>query len=360
MLKIAVFGFYGPDQARITPPDTSDHVSPVSTDAFMWAVWEMLPPEARAHRPADAPCFVKLTRFAARPVYVQSVSDRMATGAGLLDCDGYIAIIDAVKILAPKTIQQALRRLYAQHPHADVIIAAGRQNEPDALSSDEIRAVLHLHPDLPIFPYTPYEHDTVHRLMRRMIGYIDNPDRVPPPIFVGQTSPAFAPANGANGQAPQPTPATATNPADQHIPPTPRIHGLDHVAITVRDLERALDFYRGLLGFRVLGTLDFPDDARGFTITYLDTGRGVLELFSFAPDEAQPTGWDADDRQTGMRHFALRVTNLDAVAEQLACADVPFTVQPMQATGGVRIAFFIDPDGTLIELIEGDLTYSRR
>ena len=28
------------------------------------------------------------------------------------------------------------------HPGADLIIAAGRQNEPDALSSDEIREVL--------------------------------------------------------------------------------------------------------------------------------------------------------------------------------------------------------------------------
>jgi catechol 2,3-dioxygenase-like lactoylglutathione lyase family enzyme len=54
------------------------------------------------------------------------------------------------------------------------------------------------------------------------------------------------------------------------------------------------------------------------------------------------------------------VTGLDAIAEKLRQAGVPFTLPPTNANGGVRIAFFTDPDGTLIELIEGDLNYSRR
>jgi catechol 2,3-dioxygenase-like lactoylglutathione lyase family enzyme len=348
MLKIAVFGFYGPDQAASTPPDSSQHVSPVSTAAFMEAVLAMLPADQRPASPTtDTPCFIKLARPPQPPVYIQSVSDRMATGAGLLNCDGYIVIIDAVKILAPRTIQRALRRLYHAHPHADVILAAGRQHEPDALSSDELRAALGLHPDLPIYPYVPTDPASVHRLVARMIGYVDNPDRRPPPIFAGEDAPAPPP--------PEPAPDTPT-PA----PPRPHIHGLDHVAITVSNLSRSLDFYRGVLGFRLLGHLDFPGDPRGFSIAYLDTGRGQLELFSFNAGETRPSGGQSDDIQVGLRHFALRVTGLDAIAEQLMCAGVPFTITPMDAAGGVRIAFFTDPDGTLIELIEGDLTYSRR
>ena len=132
------------------------------------------------------------------------------------------------------------------------------------------------------------------------------------------------------------------------------------MAITVSDLARALDFYQGLLGFRLLGHLDFPGDEHGFSIAYLDTGRGTLELFNYAGAETLPSGCLPDDRQVGLRHLALRVTGIDAVAEQLACAGVPFTLEPTDAVGGVRIAFLTDPDGTLIELIEGDLTYSRR
>jgi catechol 2,3-dioxygenase-like lactoylglutathione lyase family enzyme len=347
MLKIAVFGFYGPDQTRIPPPGHEQHLSPVTTEEFMRCVWEMEPPDSRIGNTPETLKFVKLTKVTRQPVYVLAVSDRLAHSAGLLNCDGYIPIVDAVKILAPRAIQSALRRLRELRPTADLIIAAARQNEPDALSSDEIRAILGLDPALPIMPYVPTEPETVHRLIRRMVRYVDNPDRIPPPIFLGDAPPVppeSAPADGS----------TAPGPA-----PVPYIHGLDHVAITVSDLDRALAFYRGLLGFRLLGYLDFPGDPRGFRIAYLDTGQGILELFSFATAETSSAG-QTDDIQVGLRHFALRVTGVDAIAEALRQAGVPFALPPTDAVGGVRIAFFTDPDGTLIELIEGEITYSRR
>jgi catechol 2,3-dioxygenase-like lactoylglutathione lyase family enzyme len=351
MLKIAVFGFYGPDQTRISPPGHEQHLSPVTTEGFMQHVWGMEPPESRIGSAPETLRFVKLTKVTRQPVYVLAVSDRLAHSAGLLNCDGYIPIVDAVKILAPRAIQSALRRLHALRPTADVIIAAARQNEPDALSSDEIRAILGLSPSLPVMPYVPTEPETVHRLIRRMVRYVDNPDRVPPPIFEGDALPVAAePAPAGEVAAPGAAPAS----------PAPHIHGLDHVAITVSDLDRALAFYRGLLGFRLLGHLDFPNDPRGLSIAYLDTGRGILELFSFTAARTHPPGGQPDDTQLGLRHFALRVTGLDAITGALRRADVPFTLLPTEATGGVRIAFFTDPDGTLIELIEGRVTYSRR
>jgi len=282
-------------------------------------------------------------------VYVQAVHDGMARGAGLIECDGYIVIIDAVKILAPKAICVALHRLYAKHPSADVIIAAARQNEPDALSSEEIRTLLGLNPDLLIMPYALGEPKTVHRLIARIARYIDNPDRVPPPIFAGDPPP--------DAPGPQAAPAAQVPPAPRAVPP--HIHGLSHIAITVGDLDRALAFYRSVLGFRLLGHLDFPDDPRGCTIAYLDTGRGLIELFSFKTAPIRPSGGVSDDGQVGLRHFALRVTGLDAIADRLRAAHVPVTIPPLNANGSVRIAFFTDPDGTLIELIEGELTYSR-
>jgi catechol 2,3-dioxygenase-like lactoylglutathione lyase family enzyme len=347
MLKIAVFGFYGPDQARIPPPGREQHLSPVTTEEFMRRVWEMEPPESRIGTAPETLRFVKLTKVTKQPVYVLAVGDTLSDSAGLLNCEGYIAIVDAVKILAPRAIQSALRRLHGLRPTADLIIAAARQNEPEALSSDEIRAILGLDPALPVMPYVSTEPKTVHRLIQRMVRYIDNPDRIPPPIFVGDAPPVLV----------ESAPAGEASALDQA--PIPRIHGLDHVAITVSDLDRALDFYRGLLGFRVLGYLDFPDDPRGFCITYLDTGHSILELFSFTA-ETRPSDAPTDDTHVGLRHLALRVTGLDALAGELQRAGVPFTLLPTDAVGGVRIAFFTDPDGTLIELVEGELTYSRR
>ncbi len=360
MLKIAVFGFYSPDPAwRGGAPAPSSGgdvpVSPVDTRAFMHAVWEMEPPESRIGTAPDVG-FVRLTTVTRQPVYVQALDNNMAHGASLLQCDGYIAIIDAVKILAPRAIQSALRRLTELQPAADLIIAAGRQNEPDALSSDEIRAILGLNPDLLVMPYVPSEPKTVQRLMRRMVRYIDNPDRVPPPVFAGDRPchPVLAPAREAEAQE------RARERAREHPPqPAPHIHGLDHVAVTVTDLDRALAFYQGVMGFRLLGHIDFPNDSRGRTLTHLDTGRGVLELVSFASDPAGAAP-AVEDTRAGMQHLALRVTGLDAIAARLKEAGVTFTREPVTTANGARVAFFRDPDGMLIELIEGDLIFSRR
>lgn len=351
MLKIAVFGFFHPD----TDSDHAGLASPLSPDDFMRTVWALEPPDSRVGRLGvdAAPCFVKLTRMLDQPVYVQLLNEDMAAGAGQLNCDGYVVLLDAVKILAPNAIHHVLHRLHAENPRADLVIAAGRHNEPEALAAEEIRAMLGLHPDLPVYPYVPDDPQTVARVIREVVALMAD-DHPTAPIFAGEEPPPAPVAQAA------PVSSTGTpSPADPR-PPAPRIHGLDHVAITVSDLERALDFYRGLLGFRLLGHLDFPEEPRGFTIAYLETGTGVLELFSFNDAPARPSGWDADDTQVGLRHLALRVTGLDAIAEQLECAGVPFTLPPTDAHGGVRICFFTDPDGTLVELVEGDLVYTRR
>ena len=341
MLKIAVFGFFHPDQTRVNPlRPRGTTLTPASTDDFMRAV-AALAPNAPTGYASDAPCFVKLVDIIAQPVYVQSLSDRMAPGAGLLNCDGYVAIVDAVKILAPRTIENALRRLHELHPQAHVIIAAGRQNEPEALSSDEIRTVLGLHADLPVYPYVPDQPKTAQRLVRRLARYINDPQRKVPPIFAGTEPPA--------GVTPVAEPVPAATPAA----PEPHIHGLDHIAVGVSDMARALDFYRGLLGFRVVRETTLAD---GTLVNFLDMGRSLLGLYQSppAPD---------DDRgvlpRAGAQQIVLRVVSLDDIADQLVCADVPCLLDPSDM-GGRRIAYFSDPDGNVIGLVEGDLRAKRR
>lgn len=332
MIKIAVFGFYCPDDS--VPGD--DCRSPVNTSDFMRVVWEMEPVVSRVGRAPDTAAFVKLTDVFIRPVYVQALSDKMASSAGLLKVDGYIAIIDAVKVLAPNAIRATLRRLSALNPNADLIIAAGRQNEPEALSSDELREVLGLSDDLLIMPYVPDQPKTVTRIIRRLVRYIDNPKRVPPPIFAGDVP------------LPVPEPVTPHAEAEAAAVRIPRIRGLAQVRIAVRDLERSVAFYHDVLGFRLLGYLDDPDGG-GQTVAHLDSGRGVIELV--------PVG--ADQAVTGPGRLALRVDVLDALIETLASAGVVVIVPPV-TSGSMRRAVIADPDGTQIALIEGDVTYPRR
>ncbi|HML24033.1 MAG TPA: VOC family protein [Aggregatilinea sp.] len=340
MLKIAVFGFFHPDQTRVSPSRTREiALTPASTDDFMRAV-AALAPNAPTGYASGAPCFVKLSDVIAQPVYVQSLSDRMAPGAGLLNCDGYVAIVDAVKILAPRTIESALRRLHELHPRAHVIIAAGRQNEPEALSSEEIREVLGLHHDLPVYPYVPGEPKTAQRLIRRLARYISDPARKAPPIFAGSEPPAEP-----EPVAEEPLPAAPTA-------PEPHIQGLDHVMLAVRDTARALDFYRGLLGFRVVSDTTLAD---GTVVNFLDLGRNLLGLCQQpdSPEGRIPTP------PAGTGQIVLRVVGLDDIADQLMCADAPCLLEPTEMSGR-RMAYFSDPDGNVIGLVEGETRAKRR
>lgn len=120
------------------------------------------------------------------------------------------------------------------------------------------------------------------------------------------------------------------------------------VTISVSDLDRSVAFYRDLLGFPVL--------ARAAAAAVLDAGGGqVLQLISAPAPRAG--GWLPDDLQIGLRHVGFKCRDTDATTARLKAADVPFTLDPLDATGGVRIAFFKDPDGTLLEVVQGALEY---
>ena len=124
----------------------------------------------------------------------------------------------------------------------------------------------------------------------------------------------------------------------------------DHIAITVRDMERSVRFYRDLLGFEVLGQLFLNEDT--FKIVYLRSGGACIELFEFRDNDAE-TAVGVPDTVGGFKHVALQTDDVDAVAARLEAAGTVFTLEPTDAVGGVRLAFFRDPDGNLLELVSG-------
>jgi catechol 2,3-dioxygenase-like lactoylglutathione lyase family enzyme len=119
------------------------------------------------------------------------------------------------------------------------------------------------------------------------------------------------------------------------------------VLINVTDVARSVDFYTRFLDVSVLSQTE--DSA------LLDAVAGTIRLVRVAGETGST--WDGDDLQTGFRHVGFKVSDLDARVERLKSAGVPFHLDPIEAEGGVRITFFFDPDGTLLELVERALQY---
>jgi catechol 2,3-dioxygenase-like lactoylglutathione lyase family enzyme len=120
------------------------------------------------------------------------------------------------------------------------------------------------------------------------------------------------------------------------------------VLINVVDLQVSVDFYQRYLGGELVGE---PDDSGAV----LDFETGTIQLRTLTAPV--PSTWIADDLQAGFRHLGFKVSDLEERVAALKKGGVRFHLDPLDAEGGVRIAFFFDPDGTLLELVEGPLQY---
>ena len=122
-----------------------------------------------------------------------------------------------------------------------------------------------------------------------------------------------------------------------------RLIEIQHVSVIVADLERALDFYVGLLGLEVSD--ERPD--LGYAGAWLKVGTQQIHLLVLPnPDPVS----DRPGHVGRDRHAAFRVTGLDELEQSLAAAGVVFT----RSRSGRRALFCRDPDGNGVELIESD------
>ncbi len=120
------------------------------------------------------------------------------------------------------------------------------------------------------------------------------------------------------------------------------------VVLHVADLERSVDFYRRHLRAEV---------------TAHDTEHALLDLVTATLDLRLLVGgrastWKDEDATRGFRHIGLKVGDLDGIVRSLDLDEVVFRSRPLDIPdAGVRNAFFFDPDGTVIELVENHLRY---
>lgn len=105
-------------------------------------------------------------------------------------------------------------------------------------------------------------------------------------------------------------------------------------------MEASLAFYRSL-GLELQGRLRLDP----LVLYYLGTGDGAFIELADNPNVVE--------RVPGTGHVALTVGDLDALLER---ADVEPETPPFHPGGraDLRVCFLRDPDGTRVELIEGD------
>ncbi|MEM0258805.1 MAG: VOC family protein [Thermoproteota archaeon] len=120
----------------------------------------------------------------------------------------------------------------------------------------------------------------------------------------------------------------------------------DHVSILTKDLEESVKFYTQILRFPIIRTIE----SKNLKIVFVDAGNATIELFGLVGDQAKPIEekWE----NVGIKHIALEVDDVENFYNELKSKGVRFESEPTVALGGPKIAFFKDPNGVTIELIQ--------
>ncbi|WP_165839875.1 methylmalonyl-CoA epimerase [Mycobacterium montefiorense] len=138
---------------------------------------------------------------------------------------------------------------------------------------------------------------------------------------------------------------------------TSLVTAIDHVGIAVADLDAAIAWYHDTLGM-VLVHEEVNEDQgiREAMIAVQDGEPGTAQIQLMAPiDESSTIAKFLDKRGPGIQQMAVRVSDLDALSEQLRSQGVRLVYEaPRRGTANSRINFIHPKDGggVLIELVE--------
>jgi lactoylglutathione lyase len=116
-------------------------------------------------------------------------------------------------------------------------------------------------------------------------------------------------------------------------------------------MDRSIDFYTRLMGLKLLGRREIPQNNAEIAFLQDPEGKGSKLELTFYRKQKKFIQAEYEDRV--FDHIAFEIKDMKQTITLLRKNKVTITDEPYKlgATGSF-IAFIEDPDGTLIELIE--------
>ena len=122
---------------------------------------------------------------------------------------------------------------------------------------------------------------------------------------------------------------------------------IDHIELLTAQPQRAIDFYTGVLGFRVRSRDRVPQTPMGpLELAYLELGGTTVELMCY-PERT--VGKRTSEEFLGYRMMALEVEDMDRALALLKARGIETSWGPLRRPSYAR-AEIRDPDGNSIEL----------
>lgn len=137
---------------------------------------------------------------------------------------------------------------------------------------------------------------------------------------------------------------------------------MNHVGISVANIDRSIEFYSELLGIEVsVATKPFGGieqetilalrGASGKVATVRAPGIQI-ELFEFSHPSPRISDPNRPVCDHGITHFCIEVTNIETEYQRLKAAGVAFHCPPINFRNIALATYGRDPDGNVFELVE--------
>ena len=134
----------------------------------------------------------------------------------------------------------------------------------------------------------------------------------------------------------------------------------DHVALSVRDMEKAIAFYRDVVGMEKVFDREF-DAPMGkligvpgtqVRIVHMKLADSVIELFDYRHPKGREPRPDAQQSDFGLTHIGFMVEDFWGTYQHLLDHGVEFLGEPVEIRPGVFVGYFRGVEYEVCEIRE--------
>lgn len=123
------------------------------------------------------------------------------------------------------------------------------------------------------------------------------------------------------------------------------IHKLEHIGVVVKDIEASIAFYTSKMGLCLVKRAAYTEDIELAFLSFAGSEDVCIELIGGSKEEYPDEG--------KVNHIAFTVSDIETEIVRLRELGVQlFDDEAKEVLDGVKVAFFADPDGGILELFQ--------
>lgn len=134
----------------------------------------------------------------------------------------------------------------------------------------------------------------------------------------------------------------------------------DHVALSVKDMEHVIAFYRDVIGMEKVFDREFAEPMARLIgvpgararVVHMKLGDSVVELFDYGHPKGRDPRPGARQCDFGLTHIGFIVEDFWGTCRHLQDRGVAFLGEPVEIRPGVFVAYFCGAESEVCEIRE--------